>query len=832
MILSAVLLWFSATGRAASASSYEGFGASTPGGAGRPDVHVTNLNDSGPGSLREAVSQGNRTVVFDVSGDIVLTGDLYVSGAFITIDGFTAPPPGITLRNRGLIIRGNRGAHDVIVRGIRVRNSPGDGMQIAYGAYNIVIDHVSIHGSGDGNLDITESSHDVTVSWSILAGPTTGKNMLIKYNPARITLHHNLFVWGTTRNPQVRIDDAGTPATDTTVDMRNNLVWNWTGYGTLVLYGPRANVVANYYATSVGDGDDALTVDAGTARAYVAGNVSAENVDLDGASTEAAPFPAPAVNTEDACTAAGLVFAGAGVRPLDATDTGYVLDISLPECAGEPAPPAGEPAPPAGIQLWLEAESGARTAPMTVATDSAASGGQYIHVPNGQGDVTNPALPGGQATYTFSVPAGTYAIWGRVLAATTADDSFSVSLDGSAFTIWDVQGSSSWVWDRVSGRGVADPLLFSLAAGTHTLVIKQREDGTRLDLLLITSDLALVPTQGFGGNQSPVAVNDAASTPSGTAVDVAVLQNDHDPDNGPGPLAIQSVGSPANGTAQRLGTTVRYVPSGGFTGTDTFIYTIADGATTASATVTVTVTGAPVQSPVAVNDAASTPSGTAVDVAVLQNDHDPDNGPGPLAIQSVGSPANGTAQRLGTAVRYVPSGGFTGTDTFIYTISDGAATASATVTVTVTGASVPLWLEAESGARTAPMTVATDSTASGGQYIHVPNGQGDVTNPALPGGQATYTFSVPAGTYAIWGRVLAATTADDSFSVSLDGSAFTIWDVQGSSSWVWDRVSGRGVADPLLFSLAAGTHTLVIKQREDGTRLDRLLITSDLTFVP
>ncbi len=79
------------------------------------------------------------------------------------------------------------------MRGIRVRDAPLDGIQIANSAYNVVIDHVSISGSGDGNLDITESSHDVTVSWSILAAPASDKNMLIKYNASRISLHHNLF---------------------------------------------------------------------------------------------------------------------------------------------------------------------------------------------------------------------------------------------------------------------------------------------------------------------------------------------------------------------------------------------------------------------------------------------------------------------------------------------------------------------------------------------------------------------------------------------------------------------------------------------------------------
>jgi pectate lyase len=344
----------------------EGFGASTPAGAGGTVVHVTNLNDAGPGSLREAVSVGNRTVVFDVAGAIPLAGPIYVTGAFITIDGLSAPAPGITLRNRGLFIHGTRGAHDVIVRGLRVRNATADAFQVKHGAYNVVIDHCSAQGSEDGNLDITESSHDVTVSWSIFAEPAgSQKNALFKFNPSRVTLHHNLFVGARKRNPLVQIDNLGTPATDTTLDMRNNLVWDWAdpdpaliNYGTMIGYGARANVVANYYAApgaSAADRARALTVcegdcyagdvariedrppqpdPASAALAHVAANVSGDTppVNLDAESNQAEPFPAPPIDTQEACVAAGLVLDEAGVRPLDAVDQGYLAAISLAGC--------------------------------------------------------------------------------------------------------------------------------------------------------------------------------------------------------------------------------------------------------------------------------------------------------------------------------------------------------------------------------------------------------------------------------------------------------------------------------------------------------------------
>jgi hypothetical protein len=173
--------------------------------------------------------------------------------------------------------------------------------------------------------------------------------MLIKYDASRITLHHNLFVQSPSRNPSAGVDDLGTPATDTTLDMRNNVVWDWgTGYGTLVHGGARANVVRNYFASpasAIFDKREALWVCAGSpnclagnpvefARAFIRSNVHGDGLtrQINEQSTEAEPFPAPAVTTTDACTAAHAVLAGAGPRYLDAVEQGYLAAITLPGC--------------------------------------------------------------------------------------------------------------------------------------------------------------------------------------------------------------------------------------------------------------------------------------------------------------------------------------------------------------------------------------------------------------------------------------------------------------------------------------------------------------------
>ncbi|MCI0633292.1 MAG: hypothetical protein L0206_05155, partial [Actinobacteria bacterium] len=152
-------------------------------------------------------------------------------------------------RGHGLRIAGSNGAvHDVVVTGIRARELLGDGITIRDGAYNVVVDHVSIDGCGDGSLDITRKARDVTVAWSVFS--RCPKNMLIKYEANRVSIHHNAFVDSVFRNPWLSNLDDGRATTDITADVRNNLVWEWgTGAGTGVECGAKANVVDNFYGS-------------------------------------------------------------------------------------------------------------------------------------------------------------------------------------------------------------------------------------------------------------------------------------------------------------------------------------------------------------------------------------------------------------------------------------------------------------------------------------------------------------------------------------------------------------------------------------------------------
>ncbi len=315
------------------AQPYQGFGANTPGGEGQPVYRVTNLNDSGPGSLRDAVSQGNRTVVFDVGGEIVLSMEIKVKGAFITIDGFTAPSP-ITLINDGLVIDGDNDAHDIIVRGMRVRNANADSVTIRDGAHNVIIDHISSQGASDGAIDITKDAFNITVQWSILAENTRG-NLLsaIEYQALRVTFHHNLFVKGQSRNPQSGWDNTyATTPPEIVSDIRNNLVWDFSAYGTVVTKNTKANVVNNFYYSPLQPGARrALYVTEGS-QVYAQGNYSLNGAEIDGEGNQHVPFVAAQVDTTDACTAAHDVLSDAGVKPRDVVDQQYLSAISLPSC--------------------------------------------------------------------------------------------------------------------------------------------------------------------------------------------------------------------------------------------------------------------------------------------------------------------------------------------------------------------------------------------------------------------------------------------------------------------------------------------------------------------
>lgn len=256
----------------------EGYGAETVGGRGGDVVKVTNLNDSGPGSFRQAVeapyrhwrygtyqyeslddyharleASGHKIVVFDVSGIINLESSLSISYPFITIAGHTSPG-GILVTGYQTTIR----THDVIMRHMRYRVGS---HRIADGAdpekldsfdilgvgwngndevYNVIIDHSSFSWGVDETFTVSGGVNSTTIQWSIIseglshAGHPKGehsKGLMVSgkgqgtYPGTTISLHHNYIAHNNARSPLISSPED----VDMTASAVNNVMYNWNG---------------------------------------------------------------------------------------------------------------------------------------------------------------------------------------------------------------------------------------------------------------------------------------------------------------------------------------------------------------------------------------------------------------------------------------------------------------------------------------------------------------------------------------------------------------------------------------------------------------------------
>ena len=248
--------------------------------------------------------------------------------------------------------------------------------------------------------------------------------------------------------------------------------------------------------------------------------------------------------------------------------------------------------------------------------------------------------------------------------------------------------------------------------------------------------------------QNFVAVNDSFNFNEDSANNsLPVLDNDTIVAGSGAVLTLQSVSSPSRGGTVSIASDnkrVIYTPAANINGSETFTYTVRDQ-TGASATATVTVGLTAVNdNPVAVNDVLTTVKTTDRDVfiPVLTNDTlGPDTGE-TLTVTQVGTPSQGGTVRVGTAgsgVVYTPGSGFTGNETFTYTISDGSGgTSTATVSVTVSPAVPPPTVVGES------FTVIEDAVAADFDVLanDTPAQTGDtltISSVTAPNGTASFT---------------------------------------------------------------------------------------------
>jgi len=326
-----------------------GFGASTTGGAGMPIVHVTNTGNSGAGSLREALAAGNRTIVFDIAGTIHLTDYIYIKGSNITVDGSTAPAPGITITGHPIYI--SNGGSNIILSQFRhrggwtladgTRNSEGNCIVIYLNCSNIILDHLSVSNYDDEGLDIWQDNRNITVQDCIIGAgsyATHNYGFLIGNHSERVTVYRNLFHNTAYRNPAVGHDDEnGTVAPYITAEIVNNVVWDYSQAATTVYWGGKGNVIGNYYYSSKIPGKTNRAVNTATdttanGSSYASGNFSKDGSTVTG--TVSAPFTVDAyaqITPSSAADAAAYVKANAGCRVggLDATDQAIIASLSF-----------------------------------------------------------------------------------------------------------------------------------------------------------------------------------------------------------------------------------------------------------------------------------------------------------------------------------------------------------------------------------------------------------------------------------------------------------------------------------------------------------------------
>ena len=284
----------------------EGGGMYVTGGRGGKVIHVTNLNDSGAGSLRAAVeSSGPRTVVFDVAGIIELESQLRIREGDLTIAGQTAPGDGICIKNYSTVVE----ADNVIIRFVRFRLGnkvlDTDGEDCIWGRRHrdIILDHCSMSWSIDECASFY-GNENFTMQWCILTESLKDSNHPKGehgyggiWGGKNASFHHNMLANHDSRNPRFDhpqiYENPENPARRGHVDYRNNVVFNWGNNNTYGGEGGWFNIVNNYYRQGNDSRDrsyfydvngiySSKNIDYGYPELYVSGNVYVEYPQYEG----------------------------------------------------------------------------------------------------------------------------------------------------------------------------------------------------------------------------------------------------------------------------------------------------------------------------------------------------------------------------------------------------------------------------------------------------------------------------------------------------------------------------------------------------------------------
>ena len=369
--------------------------------------HVTNLNNSGTGSLRDGLSVSGRRIVFDVAGTITITSALVIISN-TTIDGTTAPSPGITVKGYNTSMSGY---NNIIIRNIRFREdltgpSGKCALQGTDACHTIMIDHCSIEWGRWDCMEFTGNAHDITIQYCII-----GQGLDPQYFGClidacdRVSIHHNLWIDNNNRNPKLKGN----------TQYINNVVYNWGSAGGLQGGHSSApwlsDVRNNYFIKGPSSGNDNWALDCtANDQWFQSGNY----VDLDkngsvnGTLITTAQYatlgvtlltsqqhnPTDAVTLDAASTAVSQAASGSyGCQPLDAFDIALVNYLksygTQGMIGGTPTGGTATPSAPSGltatagnaqVSLAWSASSGATSYNVKRSTTS---GGSYAAVATG-----------------------------------------------------------------------------------------------------------------------------------------------------------------------------------------------------------------------------------------------------------------------------------------------------------------------------------------------------------------------------------------------------------------------------------------------------------------
>ena len=319
----------------------EGFGARVTGGRGGEVYRVTNLNDSGAGSFRDAVSRPRRMVVFDVGGVLRLKANVSVANN-LTLLGQTAPGEGIALYGRSVSFSGSS---NVIVRYLRFRQGiAGDRGKCSVnlaGGSDMIFDHVSIEWGRWDCLGLTQGSHDITLQHSLIGEAIDPQRFgALVDSVTRVTFSHNLWLDNQSRNPKAK----------GTIQYINNVVYNW---GVTGLVGGHSeaehqlDAIGNYFIKGPSSNDRCLGMFTATDKVFQQDNyvdldrdgllngrrvVESDFADAGGGpvfSAEAFLHPPVPVTVEPAAAAYDKVVAGAGCSlHRDAVDARLIAQVT------------------------------------------------------------------------------------------------------------------------------------------------------------------------------------------------------------------------------------------------------------------------------------------------------------------------------------------------------------------------------------------------------------------------------------------------------------------------------------------------------------------------